>query len=331
MNRNMTKSGREILKVSNLKTYFFTRSGIVKAVDGVSFSLREGETVGLVGESGCGKSMTALSILRLVPQPAGRIVEGKILLDGENLLEKSEREMRRIRGKKISMILQDPMSSLNPVYTVGDQVGETIRIHQKLKGARLVTKIKEALHLVRIPSPEVRMRDYPHQMSGGMRQRVIGAIALSCQPRVLIADEPTTSLDVTIQAQYLTLLKEVQQAMNVSIIFITHDFSVVARMCDVVLVMYAGKIVESARVRELFNNPIHPYTIALLRSVPRLEAKIEKLSAINGQPPPLLNPPDGCRFVPRCPESITSCQHTDPPMVAVGQNHHVSCWRVKQL
>ena len=323
----MNKNGRDILEVSDLKTYFFTGRGVVKAVDGISFRVKEGESLGIVGESGCGKSMTALSLMRMVPQPAGRIVGGEIKLNGENLLEKSEREMRRIRGSKISIILQDPMSSLNPVFTIGSQVGETIRIHQKLKGSKLVAKIKEALRLVRIPAPEVRMRDFPHQLSGGMRQRVTGAIALSCEPLVLIADEPTTSLDVTIQAQYLNLLKEVQQEMNVAFIFISHDFSVVARMCDTVMVMYAGKIVESGGVRELLKNPSHPYTIGLLKCVPRLETKTDTLYSINGQPPSLLDAPEVCRFAPRCPERSESCQEAIPPFVTVGQGHQVSCWR----
>ncbi|MDD5038706.1 MAG: ABC transporter ATP-binding protein, partial [Dehalococcoidales bacterium] len=295
----MTTNGN-ILQVKDLKTYFYTRRGIVKAVDGVSFTLREGETVGIVGESGCGKSITALSIIRLVPQPAGRIVGGEILFNGEDLLKKSDREIRQIRGKGISMITQDPMSSLNPVFTIGEQIAEPIRIHQKLRGNIVMEKVKEMLRMVRIPSPETRMKEYPHQMSGGMRQRIVGAIALSCQPKLLIADEPTTSLDVTIQAQFMRLLKEVQQQLGVAMIMITHDFGIVARVCDKVAVMYAGKIVESAGIRELFNNPTHPYTIALMNSLPKIEVKVPKLYSIEGQPPDLRNMPAGCAFAPRC-------------------------------
>ncbi|MCI0371632.1 MAG: ABC transporter ATP-binding protein, partial [candidate division NC10 bacterium] len=292
--------GRSLLDVKDLRTYFFTRWGVVKAVDGVSFALSEGESLGIVGESGCGKTMTALSILRLVPRPAGRIVGGEIRLEGEDLLRKSEREMRRIRGSRISMVLQDPMSSLNPVFTVGEQVAEALRIHQHLAGTRLWNQARDLLGLVKIPSPEIRLRAYPHQMSGGMRQRVVGAIAIACRPGILIADEPTTSLDVTIQAQYLRLLKDLQKEMGLALIFITHDFGIVAKMCDRVAVMYAGRIVEHAGVRELFNHPRHPYTVALLNSVPRLERRVERLASIEGQPPPLYDLPEGCPFAPRC-------------------------------
>jgi len=316
-----------LLQVEGLKTYFFTRWGTVKAVDGVSFSLKPGETLGLVGESGCGKSVTALSILRLVPQPAGRIVGGRVVFEGEDLLKKTEREMRKIRGSKISMILQDPLTSLNPVFTIGDQVGEAVKIHQRLSGASLWQKVREMLSLVQIPSPEVRLREYPHQMSGGMRQRVVGAIALSCRPRLLIADEPTTSLDVTIQAQYLSLLKRIQKEYGIALLFITHDFGIVARMCDKVAVMYAGRIVESAEVRELFNCPLHPYTEALMRSVPKVEERVERLVSIEGQPPPLYNLPPGCSFHPRCPEAGTECCTTLPPAFEVREGHMVSCWK----
>lgn len=317
---------QEVLQVKNLKTYFFTRGGVVKAVDDVSFSLREGETLGLVGESGCGKTITALSILRLVPPPAGRIVGGNIVFHGEDLLKKSEREMSKIRGGQISMILQDPMSSLNPVFTIGEQVAEPLRVHQKIRGNAVWEKVKEMLRLVRIPSPEVRMKEYPHQMSGGMRQRIVSAIALSCQPRLLIADEPTTSLDMTIQAQFLRLLKEVQQQLGVSMIMITHDFGIVARVCDRVAVMYSGKIVESASTRELFNNPMHPYTIALMNSLPRLEVKVPKLYSIEGQPPDLRNMPAGCAFAPRCPEAKDICQKSFPETATVNEGHEVRCW-----
>jgi len=315
-----------ILEVQDLRTYFHTRWGVTKAVDGVSFDLGEGETIGLVGESGCGKTVTCLSLLRLVPQPAGRIVGGKILLDGEDLLAKSEREMRNVRGKKISMILQDPMTSLNPVFSIGYQVQEPIKIHQRARGHLLWQKARDVLGMVKIASPEVRMRDFPHQMSGGMRQRVVGAIALSCQPSILIADEPTTSLDVTIQAQYLDLLKELQQQTNVSLIFITHDLGIVARMCDRVCVMYAGRIVESAPVVELYDRPLHPYTQALIASVPAADKRVERLFSIEGQPPTLHNLPPGCLFKPRCAYQSDECEKY-PDEVEAAPQHRVSCWQ----
>ena len=317
---------RKVLAVSDLRTYFFTREGVVKAVDGVSFFLREDETIGLVGESGCGKTVTCLSILGLISRP-GRIVSGHVLLDGEDLLKKSEREMAHIRGRKITMILQDPMTSLNPVFTIGNQVAEAIEIHQRVRGHRLWEKTVEILRLVHIPSPEMRLGDYPHQMSGGMRQRVVGAAALSCRPEVLIADECTTSLDVTIQAQYLNLLKEVQNQLHVAMIFITHDLGIVTKMCDRVAVMYAGKIVESAQMRELFHNPTHPYTAALLKSLPILEGRQKRLTTIEGQPPSPLNLPPGCSFAPRCSQVDDHCLEEYPPSVSANENHTVSCWR----
>ena len=315
------------MDVCNLKTHFYTRRGVVKAVDGVSFSLNRGETLGLVGESGCGKTITSLSILRLVPKPAGRIVGGEIIFDGEDLVAKSEKEMESYRGKRISMILQDPMTSLNPVFTIGDQVAEPIKQHQKLKGPALWERVKEMLKLVRIPAPEIRIHDYPHQMSGGMRQRVVGAVGLSCQPYLLIADEPTTSLDVTIQSQYLRLLKEIQQKSMLSMIFITHDLGIVARVCDRVAVMYAGKIVESAGVRDLFNRPQHPYTVALLKSLPKLEVRTNRLFAIGGQPPSLIDFAGGCAFAPRCEHTDDKCRQEYPPQTTIeGREHLVSCW-----
>ena len=289
-----------ILEVEDLRTYFRTRFGTVKAVDGVSFTLRKGETLGIVGESGCGKSVTMLSMMRLVPIPPGRIVSGKIVLDGEDLLQLSEGEMTKIRGSKIALIIQDPMTSLNPVFTIGSQVAEAIRLHQNLSKKGVMAQALEVLRKVNIPAAESRMRDYPHQMSGGMRQRVVGAIGISCEPMVLIADEPTTSLDVTIQAQYLKLLKDIQKESDLSIIFITHDFGIVAKMCDRVAVMYAGKIVEMGSVRDIFNNPSHPYTEALLASVPKMEEDVERLYSIEGQPPTLHDLPEGCPFAPRC-------------------------------
>lgn len=313
------------LEVRDLRTYFFTRRGVLKAVDGVSFSLSEGETLGLVGESGCGKSVTCLSLLQLLPKPAGRIVGGEIFLDGEDLLKKSENEMRKIRGKKISIILQDPMTSLNPVLSIGNQVNEPIRLHQGLRGSKLRDRTKKIIQMVRIPSPEEQLRAFPHQLSGGMRQRVAGAIALSCQPVVLIADEPTTSLDVTIQAQYLALIKELQREAHFSVIFVTHDFGIVARICDRVAVMYAGKVVESCETREIFENPAHPYTMALIRSVPKVEKKVGRLFSIEGQPPPLDNLPPGCSFAPRCTFRNEKC-NDPPPTVSIRDKHWASCW-----
>ncbi len=317
-----------ILKVEDLHTYFFTRRGVVKAIDGVSFYVKEGETLGIVGESGCGKTVTSLSILRLVEKPAGRIVGGKIIFDGKDLLELSEEEMRSYRGRMISMILQDPMASLNPVFTIGDQVAEPVKLHQKLKGNKVKEAVISALRMLQIPSPETRLRDYPHQMSGGMKQRVGGAIAISCHPKLLIADEPTTALDATIQAQYLALLKDIQRQTNVAIIFITHDFGIVAKMCHRVAVMYAGKIVETAATRELFETPKHPYTSALLNSVPRLDKKVDRLYSIEGQPPQLMNLPPGCRFQPRCPVAIDICGEQQPPEVEISDGHFASCWRL---
>jgi oligopeptide/dipeptide ABC transporter ATP-binding protein len=297
---NADRAGSEVvLEVRNLSTQFSTRWGTVKAVDDVSYSVRRGETLGIVGESGSGKSVTALSLMRLVPSPAGAIVGGEVILNGRDLLQLSEREMTAVRGREISMILQDPMQALNPVFTIGNQVGETITIHRGLKGASLWAKVIDVLKKVRIPAPEARARDYPHQMSGGMRQRVVGAIGISSAPSVIIADEPTTSLDVTIQAAYLRLLRQIQDEQGVAIIFITHDFGVVAKMCDRVAVMYAGRIVEMADVRTIFNRPLHEYTKALMASVPTVEEDVEQLPQLDGQPPLLHDLPPGDAFAPR--------------------------------
>src|SRR6058998_66837 len=317
--------GDVILEVEDLHTYCFTRWGLVKAVDGVSFYLREGEALGIVGESGCGKTMTALSLLRLVPRPAARIVKGKITLEGENLLEKSEREMRAVRGRRISMILQDPQTSLNPVFTIGNQLIEAIKTHHADGRSSLLRRAVERLRQVRVAAAERRVRDYPHQMSGGMKQRVVGAIAISCEPRVIIADEPTTALDVTIQAQYLRLLRELQEQTNLAIIFITHDFGVVAKMCDRVAVMYAGRIVEQGPVRDIFNHPAHPYTQALLHSVPSMDEDIERLYSIEGQPPALWDLPPGCRFAPRCPYAAERCRESYPPAFPLNDGHTANC------
>ena len=317
-----------VLKVENLRTYFRTRWGEVKAVDGVSFELRKGETLGIVGESGSGKSVTMLSMMRLIPIPPGRIVEGTITLDGEDLLQLSESEMSKVRGSKIALIIQDPMTSLNPVFTIGNQVTEAIRIHQDIPKRSVMEKALEVLRKVNIPAAESRIRDYPHQLSGGMRQRVVGAIGISCQPLVLIADEPTTSLDVTIQAQYLKLLRDLQQESGMSLIFITHDFGIVAKMCDRVAVMYAGKIVEVGTVRDIFNKPSHPYTEALLASVPKMEEDVDRLYAIEGQPPLLHDLPVGCSFADRCPYVMDRCREEYPPEFPVDEGHYSACWRL---
>ena len=318
-----------VLTVEDLRTYFTTRWGTVKAVDGISFDLRRGETLGIVGESGCGKSVTMLSLMRLIPIPPGRIVSGKIILDGDDILQISEQEMARIRGSKIALIIQDPMTSLNPVFSIGNQVEEAIKIHQDIPKRSVTAKALEMLRKVNIPAAEARMKDYPHQMSGGMRQRVVGAIGISCQPQVLIADEPTTSLDVTIQAQYLKLLKDIQRDDNLSIIFITHDFGIVAKMCDRVAVMYAGRIVEHGSVRDIFNNPSHPYTEALLASVPKMDRDVDRLYSIEGQPPPLHDLPVGCAFANRCPVVMDKCLEQYPDSMAVADGHVASCWKLE--
>jgi len=318
-----------VLSVEDLRTHFTTRWGTVKAVDGISFDLRKGETLGIVGESGCGKSVTMLSLMRLIPVPPGQIVSGKIVLDGEDIVPISEQEMAEIRGSKIALIIQDPMTSLNPVFSIGNQVEEAIEIHQDIPKQSIMDRALEVLRKVNIPAAEARVKDYPHQMSGGMRQRVVGAIGISCQPQVLIADEPTTSLDVTIQAQYLKLLKDIQKDSDLSIIFITHDFGIVAKMCDRVAVMYAGRIVEHGSVRDIFNNPSHPYTEALLASVPRMDRVVDRLFSIEGQPPPLHDLPVGCAFADRCPVVMDKCRESYPEIKAVSDGHTAACWKVE--
>jgi oligopeptide/dipeptide ABC transporter ATP-binding protein len=316
-----------LLEVSDLRTHFTTFGGarVVKAVDGISFTLKEGETLGLIGESGCGKTTTCLSIVGLLPSSA-RIVGGHIAFQGEELTQKTAREMRRIRGRSIAMILQDPMASLNPLFSVYRQVAEPAYYHQAMRGRALRQRVQELLRAVRIPSPAQRMREYPHQMSGGMRQRIVGAIALAGGPKLIIADEPTTNLDVTIQAQYLDLLKDVQRETGVAIIFVTHNLGIVARMCDRMAVMYAGKLVEHGSVRDLFNGAKHPYTRALLGSIMRLGSKAP-LYAIPGQPPNLARPPAGCAFHPRCPDVIARCRAEQPLETHVGDHWTVRCWR----
>jgi peptide/nickel transport system ATP-binding protein len=319
-----------LLEVRDLRTYFYTRRGVVKAVDGASFSVGRGETLGIVGESGSGKSMTCLSVLRLVPEPGGRIVGGKIVFDGQDLLAKSPDEMRQLRGSQIAMILQDPMASLNPALTVGEQIAETLRLHRGLRGRDLDARILELLRQVRISDPERRVHAYPHQMSGGIRQRVAGAIAISCRPSLLIADEPTTSLDVTIQAQYLRLLKDIQRETSLAMVFVTHDLGIVAKLCDRVAVMYAGRIVETGTTREIFNRPRHPYTIGLLSCLPTLTRGREPLIAIEGQPPDLAHVPGGCSFAPRCPLVEAQCRETLPPLEAIEPEHLVACLRTAE-
>ena len=316
-----------VLEVEDLSTYFFTQRGIGKAVDGVSFGVRRGETLGLVGESGCGKSITALSIIGLHPRPAARVVGGAVRFRGEDLLKKPPHELREYRGKRIAIVLQDPMTALNPVFRIGDQIAEPLRLHHGLRGGALRKRTVELMEMLRIPAAAERLGGYPHQFSGGMRQRVVGAIALSCGPELIIADEPTTSLDVTVQAAYLRLLRDIQAQAGVAILFITHDFGVVAKMCDRVAVMYAGKVVETAPTWELFENPGHPYTEALLRSVPDLTAGAERLESIEGQPPSIFELPQGCPFAPRCPHVMAKCRERYPPSVEIGARHRASCWR----
>ena len=316
-----------LLEVKELSTHFVSAAGtrVVRAVNEVSFTLHAGETLGIVGESGSGKSTLALTILRILP-PAARIVQGQINFEGENLLDKSNSEMQHIRGKRIAMILQDPMASLNPLFSIGDQVAEPMRVHEHMGRGGAWTRAKELLGAVRISAPETRVREYPHQMSGGMRQRIVGAIAISCEPALLIADEPTTSLDLTIQAQYLSLLSDLQKRYHLALIFITHNLGIVAKMCDKVAVMYAGRMVESGPVRQIFNRPAHPYTEALLRSIPRLTDRRQRLTAIEGQPPDMTSPPSGCAFHPRCPKAIERCQEQDPPTFEVAADQRTRCW-----
>jgi oligopeptide transport system ATP-binding protein len=321
--------GNRLLDVIDLRTYFITPRSVVKAVDGVSFHVDEDETLGIVGESGCGKTVTSLSILRLLPRPAGNIVGGQIFFEGLDILKMTDKQLQRIRGGKIAMILQDPMASLNPVFNIGNQIGEAITTHTRITGHNLISKVIDILKRVKIPSPEARIRDFPHQMSGGMKQRVVGAISISCHPRLLIADEPTTSLDVTIQAQYLQLLKDLQAEFGMSLIFITHDFGIVASMCDRVAVMYAGKIVETAPVRDIFYRPAHPYTVTLLKAVPKLETEIERLVSIKGQPPRLDDLPEGCSFSPRCTETFDRCHSEMPELIEIGPGHYARCLKFK--
>ncbi|WP_289140639.1 ABC transporter ATP-binding protein [uncultured Brevibacillus sp.] len=321
-----------LLKVKNLKTRFSTELGEVTAVDGVSFHVNAGETVGLVGESGCGKSVTSLSILRLFRKHSGTKLAGEIFFEQKELLTSSMEEMQEIRGNQISMIFQDPMSSLNPVYTVGNQISESLMLHQKLSKKEAYEKTIEMLSLVGIPSPEKRVNDYPHQLSGGMRQRVMIAMGLCCHPKLLIADEPTTALDVTIQAQILDLMKDLQEQLQMGIMLITHDLGVVAEVCDRVLVMYLGQIVEEASVETLFENPKHPYTIGLMKSIPTIDGKRgEKLHVIEGMVPSLHQIPAGCRFAPRCPFADEKCRSHPPDLIEVSHSHKARCWHHERI
>uniref|UniRef100_A0A7V3JAD0 ABC transporter ATP-binding protein n=1 Tax=candidate division CPR3 bacterium TaxID=2268181 RepID=A0A7V3JAD0_UNCC3 len=317
----------KILEVDDLKTYFFLPMGVVKAVDGVSFDVHEGETVALVGESGCGKSVTALSIMQLIPNPPGKIVNGRIFFNGRDLRQLCIEEMRKVRGKEIAMVFQEPMTCLNPVLTIGRQLTETMEEHLNLSINEAESRAIEFLKMVGIPDPEGRLNQYPHQFSGGMRQRVMIAMALSCEPKLIIADEPTTALDVTIQAQILELLKKSSQNLGVSIILITHNLGVVARYAKKVNVMYAGKIVESGISKEVYHNPKHPYTMGLLNSVPRLDKpRKAKLDSIEGQPPDLSNLPNGCSFWPRCKFAQELCTQESPPLSEVSAGHFNACW-----
>ncbi|MGE5306454.1 MAG: ABC transporter ATP-binding protein [Alphaproteobacteria bacterium] len=317
----------DLIQVRNLRTSFFTPEGEVRAIDGVSFEIAEGKTLGLVGESGCGKSVTSLSIMRLIPSPPGKIVGGEIIYRGRDLLKLNNEEMRKIRGNEISMIFQEPMTSLNPVFTVGNQIGEAIRLHQGLGKKETRQKTIDMLRLVKIADPESRVDAYPHQLSGGMRQRVMIAMALSCNPSLLIADEPTTALDVTIQAQILELMKELQQQIGMALLLITHDLGVVAEQADEVAIMYAGKIVERASAPAIFARPFHPYTVGLLNSLPGARGKKKKrLAAIPGVVPNPLHLPGGCRFRDRCPKAQGVCADAEPPLVENAQGHWVACY-----
>lgn len=315
----------ELLKVENLKTYFFTHEGTVKAVDGISFSINMGETLGLVGESGCGKSVTALSIMRLIPHPPGRIVSGKIYSEGKNLLKYNEKEMRNIRGRKISMIFQEPMTSLDPVFTIGHEIMEAVRLHSSVNKKNAKDKTIETLRVVGMPDAEKRIHNYPHELSGGMRQRAMIAMALCCNPALLIADEPTTALDVTIQAQILRLINKLKDEFGASVLLITHDLGVVAEMCDNVAVMYAGHIVEHTDVDTIFRNPLHPYTKGLNKSIPRLDVDMERLETIKGLVPNLIDLPSGCPFHPRCSYCSDKCMKEMPELKEVEDNHLVKC------
>ncbi|KHD34865.1 peptide ABC transporter ATPase [Clostridium acetobutylicum] len=320
-----------LLQVKNLKTYFHTEEGTIKAVDDVSFEIKEKETLAIVGESGCGKSITAMSIMRLIPNPPGKIEGGEILFDGKDLIKMRQSDIREIRGNKISLIFQEPMTSLNPVFTVGEQIEEALILHKKMDKKQAKREAIKMLTMVRIPRAEEIYKAYPHELSGGMRQRVVIAMAISCSPRLLIADEPTTALDVTIQAQILDIMRELKEKVNTSIMLITHDLGIVAEMADYVVVMYAGKIVEKAPVIELYKNPKHPYTVGLLKSKPVINRLQDKLYSIEGQVPNPLDMPEGCYFNPRCSKAKDICRKKQPNLKKVSEGHSVSCWLCEEV
>ncbi len=320
-----------LLEVKNLKTYFFTDDGVAKAVDDVSYTVDRRQTLGVVGESGCGKSVTALSIMRLIPDPPGKIVGGQVMFDGKDLLTISEEEMRHIRGNKIGMIFQEPMTSLNPVFTIGDQIEESILLHQKVTKAEAKVRTIEMLRLVGIPAPEQRYGEYPHQLSGGLRQRVMIAIALSCKPDILVADEPTTALDVTVQAQILDLINRLQEELGMGVILITHDLGVIAETADNVAVMYAAHIVEYSNVDEIFHNPLHPYTVGLLGSIPKLNVETERLMTIEGTVPAPTNFPVGCHFNTRCPYATEQCYKEEPALIEHEKGHFAACFHWEKV
>ncbi len=322
----------DLLVVKDLATHFFTESGVVKAVDGVSYDIEEGETLALVGESGCGKSVSALSLMRLIPNPPGKTVAGEVIFEGEDLLKMSDQDMRHIRGNRMSMIFQEPMTSLNPVLTIGRQITESLELHLKMDRQAARERAAELLSLVGIPDAMRRLDDYPHQFSGGMRQRVMIAMGLTCNPRLLIADEPTTALDVTIQAQILELIQRLSTELGLAVLIITHNLGVVARYAHRVNVMYAGKIIERGDAEDIYTRPKHPYTHGLLKSVPRLDQpKKEKLDPIQGMPPDLISLPPGCAFRPRCPFATARCETDIPPLTAVGEGHVAACWESDKL
>ena len=326
------KSMASLLELKDLATHFFTPEGVVMAVDRISYEVGEGEIIGVVGESGCGKSVSALSIMRLVANPPGRIVDGQVLFEGQDLLKLNDSEMRHIRGNRIAMVFQEPMTSLNPVLTIGRQLTETLELHQQMGRSQARERAAELLETVGIPDAEQHLKDYPHQFSGGMRQRVMIAMALSCNPKLIIADEPTTALDVTIQAQILELMQRLSQEFGTAMIIITHNLGVVARYASRVVVMYAGKVIESGSAQDIYHNPKHPYTLALLRSVPRLdETRRAKLDAIAGLPPDLINLPDGCSFAPRCRFVYDKCTEEAPALMRTSEGHEAACWRSDEL
>jgi oligopeptide/dipeptide ABC transporter ATP-binding protein len=325
-------AGQTLLSLEHLSAHYVSQQGtrVVRAVDDVTISLGAGETLGIVGESGSGKTTLALTMMRLLP-PAARIVAGRMMFEGEDLLKKSDEEMRKVRGKRIAMILQDPMASLNPLFSIGNQVSEPIRVHEGTPPRTAWQRAIQLLKSVRIASPETRVSQFPHEMSGGMRQRIVGAIGISCEPRLLIADEPTTSLDLTIQAQYLNLLRDLQRGHGLALIFITHNLGIVAKMCDQLAVMYAGRVVEQGPVSRIFNAPTHPYTKALLGSIPRMTDGGERLTAIDGQPPDLANLPSGCAFALRCPAVMTRCRAEAPPEFVTEPGRSARCWLAEPM